>query len=119
LADRDKRKRRSYSTAFKRRVVAETLEPGAPVAGVARRHGLNANMVFLWRRDPRFGPGQDAAMFLPVEIKPVETPSTPEPARTCGAGEIKIALASGHRLTLCGAFDVDTVLSLVSGLSAS
>jgi transposase-like protein len=24
-------------------VVAETLEPGAPVAEVARRHGLNAN----------------------------------------------------------------------------
>ena len=45
---------------FKRRVVAETLEPGASVAAVARQHGLNANMVFLWRSDPRFGPGRDA-----------------------------------------------------------
>lgn len=68
MADRDKRERRSYSKAFKRRVVAEALEPGASVAAVARRHGLNANLVFLWRRDPRFGPGQDVAMFLPVEV---------------------------------------------------
>jgi transposase len=76
-------------------------------------------MVFLWRADPRFGPGQDAAMFLPVEVKPAETLATPDPARAGGAGEIEIALASGHRLTLSGAFDVDTVLRLVSGLSAS
>ena len=118
MADRDKRKRRSYSTAFKRRVVAEALEPGASVSAVARRHDLNANMVFLWRRDPRFGPGQDAATFLPVEVKPAETPPIPEPARAGGADEIEIALASGHRLTLSGAFDVDTVVRLARGLSA-
>ena len=41
--DRGKRKRRSYSKAFKRRIVAETLEPDASVAEVARRHGLNSN----------------------------------------------------------------------------
>ena len=48
MAARNRGKRRSYSKAFKRRVVAETLEPGASVAAVARLHGLNANMVFLW-----------------------------------------------------------------------
>ena len=63
MADLGKRKRRSYAKAFKRRVVAETLEPGASVAAVARQHGLNTNMVFLWRGDPRFGPGRDAAVF--------------------------------------------------------
>lgn len=119
MADHDKRKRRCYSKAFKRRVVAEMLEPGASVAAVARRHGLNANMVFLWRGDPRFGPGRDATTFLPVEIKPAETPSTSEPVSAGGAGEIEIALASGHHLTLSGVFDVDTVLRLVNGLSAS
>ena len=110
MAERSKRKRRSYLEAFKRRVVAETLEPGASVAAVARRHGLNANMVFLWRGDPRFGPGRDATTFLPVEIKPAEAPATTEAISACGAGEIEIALASGHRLTPSGAFDVDTVL---------
>lgn len=79
LADRGNRKRRSYSKAFKRRVVAETLEPGASVAAVARRHGLNANMVFLWRGDPRFGPGREAASFLPVEIRNDPVGVTVEP----------------------------------------
>jgi len=97
--DRGKRKRRSYSKAFKRRVVAETLEPGASVAEVARRHGLNSNMVFLWRGDPRFGPGRDAPAFLPVEVKPAET------------------LSTGHLLKLSGAFDVDVALRLARGLA--
>jgi hypothetical protein len=56
LANRGKRKRRSYSTAFKRWVVAGTMEPGASVSEIARRHGLNANMVFLWRGDPGLSP---------------------------------------------------------------
>jgi transposase len=117
VTERVRRKRRSYSTAFKRRVVAETLEPGASVAAVARRHGLNANMVFLWRGDPRFGPGRDAAVFLPVEVKPAEVPVTSEPAGTCDAGQIEITLVSGHRLMLSGAFDVEVVLRLARGLA--
>lgn len=28
----------------------ETLEPGATVSGVARRHQVNANQVFAWRK---------------------------------------------------------------------
>ena len=117
MADQGKRKRRSYSKAFKRRVVAETLEPVASVAEVARQHGLNANMVFLWRRDPRFGPGRDAPAFLPVEVQPAEVPVPSEPAIACGVGRIEIALSTGHRLTLSGAFDVDVALRLAKGLA--
>jgi transposase len=123
----DRRKRRgSYSKAFKRRVVSETMEPGASVAAVARRHSLNANMVFLWRRDPRFGPGKDAASFLPVEVTATEVAAPPEPAEPAPAeptpvdptceSRIEIALTSGHRLRLSGAFDVDLVLRLARGL---
>lgn len=118
MANRGKRKRRSYSTAFKRRVVAETMQPGASVAEVARRHGLNANMVFLWRGDPRFGPGREAAAFLPVEINPDQLPSAQGPFNVCGAGQIEIAFVSGHRLTLSGPFDIDAVLRLAKGLAA-
>ena len=107
MANRGKRKRRSYSTAFKRRVVAETLEPGASVSDVARRHGLNANRIFLWRGDPRFGPGREVAAFVPVEIKPDRLPPAHEPPDISGAGQIEIALASGHRLRVSGLFDID------------
>lgn len=118
VADRIRWQRRSYSKDFKRRVVAETVVPGASVAAVARRHGLNANMVFLWRRDPRFGPGRDAAVFLPVEVSVPEV-STPAMAISdAGDGRIEIALSSGHRLTLSGAFSVDDVLRLAKGLAA-
>jgi len=118
LADRGKRKRRSYSKAFKRRVVAETLEPGASVAAVARQHGLNANMVFLWRGDPRFGPGRDATAFLPVEVRPAEVSVTVGHDAIGHAGQIEISLASGHRLTLSGVFDVDVVLRLAKSLAS-
>jgi transposase len=118
LADHRRGKRRSYSKAFKRRVVAETLSPGASVASVARHHGLNANMVFLWRRDPRFGPGRDGASFLPVEVTAAEVLVPPEPIIPSSAGRIEITLPSGHRLTLSGAFDPDMVVRLARGLCA-
>jgi transposase len=119
LADHRKGKRRSYSKAFKRRVVAETLERGASVASVARHHGLNANMVFLWRGDPRFGPGRDAPAFLPVEVAPAGVSVAVEPVCSTSDSRIEITLASGHRLALIGAFDADIVLRLARGLAAS
>lgn len=66
------RVRRAYSDAFKRQLVAETREPGVSIAMVARRHGINANVVFGWLRDPRFG-----GKAVPVEFLPVATSSTP------------------------------------------
>jgi Transposase len=43
-------KRQYRRTEEKRRIVEETLAPEASVAMVARRHGLNANRAFHWRR---------------------------------------------------------------------
>jgi len=37
----------------KRRIVAEAMVPGASVAAVARKHGVNANLLFGWRRTDR------------------------------------------------------------------
>ncbi len=96
--------------------MAETLDAGASVASVARHHGLNANMVFLWRRDPRFGPGLDAAVFLPIEVSATEVPVPPEPVCPANDCQIEIALSSGHRLMLIGAFDPDMVVRLARGL---
>ncbi|MGF1630615.1 MAG: transposase [Kiloniellaceae bacterium] len=94
MADQGKRRRRNYSKAFKRRVVAETLEPGASVAAVAHRHGLNANMVFLWRGDPRFGPGRETTAILPVEVKPGDVPATSESVSVSSVGLVETTLES-------------------------
>ena len=44
------RRRRSWTRDEKRRIVEESLEDGASIAEVARRHDLNANLLFTWRR---------------------------------------------------------------------
>ena len=42
--------RRRWSEAEKRRIVAESYQPGVSVSVVARRNDVNANLVFNWRR---------------------------------------------------------------------
>ncbi len=63
-------------------------------------------------------PALDAPSFLPVEVTTTEVSFPAEPVSADGAGRIEIALASGHRLTLSGAFDADVVLRLARGLAA-
>src|SRR5712671_835743 len=62
--------RRRRSVEEKRRIVEETLESGASVARVARRHAVNANQVFYWRkkyREGRLGKNQSSKL-LPVTL---------------------------------------------------
>jgi transposase len=47
------RRRRFYSLEEKQQLVAESYEPGASVSLVARRHDMNANLLFTWRRQMR------------------------------------------------------------------
>ncbi|WP_162244024.1 transposase [Pseudorhodoferax sp. Leaf265] len=46
-----KASRRQHDLAFKRDLVQQCLEPGASVSAIALRSGVNANMLFKWRRD--------------------------------------------------------------------
>jgi transposase-like protein len=78
--------RQRRSIAEKRRIVEETLAPGASVARVARAHGVNANQVFGWRRlylagrlgEPKLGMKLLAVRVsesksAPVGVEPVES----------------------------------------------
>ena len=42
--------RRRWTAEDKRRIVEETRAPGASVSVVARRHDINANLLFKWKR---------------------------------------------------------------------
>ena len=44
--------RRRWSEAQKRRIVAESYRSGDSVSVVAQRHGVNASVLFTWRRRP-------------------------------------------------------------------
>ncbi len=68
--------RQRRSIAEKRRIVEETLAPGASVARVARGHGINANQVFGWRRlylAGRLGAQKPGMKLLPVRVRENET----------------------------------------------
>ena len=75
-------RRQRRSIAEKRRIVEETLAPGASVARVARAHGINANQVFGWRRlylAGRLGDRKAAMKLLPVCVS--ESLPAPVPVR--------------------------------------
>jgi transposase len=56
-----RRCRRSWSDEDKQRIVDEAVVPGASVADIARRHGVNANLVFNWRKAARAASSAAAA----------------------------------------------------------
>lgn len=48
-------RRRRWSAVEKLSMVRETYEPGMTVSLVARKHGVNPNQVFHWRKLERIG----------------------------------------------------------------
>lgn len=105
-----RRKRRQWSEAAKRQIVAETLEPGSSVSIVARRHDVNANQVFKWRRE--MAPKQRRAANEGVRMLPVEI--VPEPVhRARSGGAIEIAFACGARVCLRGEVSPETLRQVI------
>ena len=97
-------KRRNWPEAFKRQVVAETLEPDSSVSIVARRHDVNANQLFKWRREmlPKEAPAAaESGTMLPVEIV-AEPERRPRRRRIERAGFIEIEFGCGARLCIRG-----------------
>src|SRR3954466_13202691 len=98
--------RRNWSDASKRQIVAETLEPGSSVSIVARRHDVNANQLFKWRRAQL--PQETGAVIETGQMVPVTVQPEPEPERhsrrrrTERAGFIEIELGSGARVVVRG-----------------
>ena len=110
-----RRIRRFWSDDEKRRIVAQSYAPGVSVSVVARRYDVNSNLIFTWRRDPRYKPAADAEKapsFLPVEVVPDPLPEPP----AASDGRIEIALSNGHRVTAFGSFDVDALCRVVRAL---
>jgi transposase len=111
--------RRRRSAAERRRVVEETMEPGASVAKVALRHGVNANQVFQWRRlyrDGKLGAtAQGSVKLLPVSVAEDEEP---EPAEVVPAssGAIHIELPGEVRISLEGSVDPAIVRAVLKSL---
>lgn len=103
ISDPSQRTYQRHSTDQKRRIVEESLRPGASVARVARTHGINANQVFNWRkqfRDELLGAVTNAeANLVPVMVtadsKSKATSSKPATETDASAGRLRIESPRG------------------------
>ena len=113
-----RRRRRIWTEDEKRRIVAETLMPGASVSIVARRHDINTNMLFTWRR--QLGPGRSpatgaAVTFVPASITP--GPASAAASTSALVGRMEIILAGGDRIIVGADVEVIALARVVKALS--
>ena len=90
-------------------MVEETLRPGASVAVIARRHGVNANQVFHWRklyREGRLNVEAPASQLVPVRI--AEVVSEDRPAAKLCAGVILLEVGRA-RIRIEGSVDAEAL----------
>ncbi len=123
--------RRHHDRALKAKLVELSLQPGASASAIARDHGINANLLFTWRREFRRAEtsmdGAESAVLLPVKVAPpVEvmtmassigpTPAQSRPAPRNGVIELEFA---GAQLRLRGAINEDSLCSVLRALRHS
>jgi transposase len=73
-----KKPRRTFTPEQRIAMVLECAQPGVSVAQIAQRNGINANLLFTWRK--LHGLGQLAPTNTPATLLPVTVP-TPAPKR--------------------------------------
>ena len=129
-----KRKKRFWSEDEKRSICRQTRVEGVSVAQVARRHCMNANLIFNWLKDPRFSPAwsevEDDSVLLPVEVPELgitaaacvaDLPVSCDPSIS-GSGVLaqrfEITLSDGRRILVEGPTELDAVVGMVKGLAS-
>jgi transposase len=90
---------RRWTDEEKAWIVAESLDPATTVSAVARRYGLHASQLFVWRQRLAAPAAREAPAFVPVVIAENGTAAPGEMA-----GRMEIAL--GPAVVRVGA-DVD------------
>ena len=110
------RRRQRRTIEEKLRIIEKTFAPGISVAEVALAHGLNANLLFTWRRKYQrgqlVGRKRDGLNLLPVRVaRPAvakKERARRVPALEQRSGHIQIELAKGH-LLVTGSVDMNVL----------
>ena len=112
------RRRRFWSSDEKRRMVAESFTPGASVSKVAPRYGVNANLLFTWRRrrEARSATngGAEPLALVPVRVEDERAPAAPVAGPV---GRMEIVLAAGDRILVGADVDAAALARVVKALS--
>jgi transposase len=109
-------RRRRFSAEEKARIVAESLDPAVSVSAVARRHGINPNQLFMWRRlfrDAAVCRRTDTDPRASEEPRPVGNTEGQSPADTIElvVGRLTLRVRSGVNVAV-----LRRVLAAVEGL---
>lgn len=110
-------KRRMRTLDEKRQIVEEVLRGGESVAMIARRHEVNANLLFSWKRQYEKGLFESKRTTLvPVKVQRKTSSSTLRalPTDEC----VEIDLGAGKCVRLRGKLAVATLDRLLSQLCA-
>ena len=114
------RQRHFWSAEEKRRIVAESFAPGASVSKVAQRHGVNANLLFTWRRQEArraaFGDCEAPVKLLPVTVTGSGTLAAPA-APSEPIGRMEIVLSGGEGIVVGADVDASSLARVVKALS--
>ena len=103
--------RRRYAAPFKRELVERSLQPGASVSGIALENGINANVLFKWRREHlRATPSvqhqrTEQAVLLPVKLATTVTPSEQETMSSRSPADVIEIDIGAARVRLRGSVD--------------
>jgi transposase len=105
--------RQFRSVEDKLRIIAEARAPGASVAAVARAHGVNANLLFVWMRQQDQGvltsrTRRPRPKLLAVTVSPAETSDEaprrdPTPQPVSPLEHLEITLPDGTCVRAFGA----------------
>jgi transposase len=112
--------RRRHSAAFKRKLLELSQQRGASVAAIALEHGVNANLLFKWRRQEAASSGKaptNSPVLLPVTLQAAQALSsgTGAPRAAASPGVIEVELGQ-VRLRLRGCVDEASLRCLVRAL---
>ena len=114
-ANGGERRRRTWSADQKQRIIAESLAPGASVAEVARRYGLNSNMLFTWRQRERVV--NDVAKTVNiVPVRVVEATPTATATASASMSRMEIVLVGGERILVGADVDATALARIVKAL---
>lgn len=108
-------------------MVEESQVHGASVPEVAQRHGVNPNLLSIWRRLHRQGlleqKGSLPGALLPVKVStptvlPSERAIAPGVCEKSSEAQIEVDFPGGRCLRIRGAVDQRLLRDLISALSS-
>lgn len=115
-------RRRRWSTAEKRQLVAESVSCGLSVAELARRHDVHPNLLHAWRRQAKDGAlsrlPESGACLVPVKLS-TQGPAPGAAEDAASGAAIEVVLRNGRRLCVPDRAAPQWVAQLADALEGS